>query len=74
MGGEFEFLGGLWVSLVSWAALRSGGLPRALNYLGLVVGLFGLLSALPGLLMLNGLFGMSQIAWFVWPGIVLLRS
>ncbi len=32
-----EILGGLWILLVSWAALRAGELPRALNYLGVVI-------------------------------------
>lgn len=69
-----EILGGLWTLLVSWAALRAGGLPRALTYLGLVVGLVGLLSAVPILNDLTGVFGILQLVWFVGLGIVLLRS
>ena len=42
LASEFEIPGGLWVLLVSWAALRAGGLPRALNYLGVVIGVAGL--------------------------------
>jgi hypothetical protein len=38
LGGAIELSGGLWVLLLSWAALWAGGLPRALNYLGVVVG------------------------------------
>ena len=38
LGGGNEIVGGLWVLLVSWAALRAGELPRLLNYLGLVLG------------------------------------
>ncbi len=41
-GGNVVF-GSLWTLLVSWAALRSGGLPKALNYLGVVIGVAGLL-------------------------------
>jgi hypothetical protein len=74
LGGEMEIVGGLWTLLISGAALRAKALPRGLNYLGLVVGLAGILSAVPGLLMLNGVFGLSQIVWFVWLGIVMLRS
>ena len=73
-GANGEILGGLWTVLVSWAALRDGGLPRALNYLGLVVGGVGIISATPGLHALAGLFGMSQIVWFVWLGTILLRT
>ena len=70
-----EILGGLWTLLVSLAALRAGGLPRELNILGLFVGMVGILSLIPGLTdLMTGVFGLSQIIWFVWLGIVLLRS
>lgn len=73
--GNGEILGGLWVLLVSVAALRTGGLPRGLNVLGLLVGAVGIISLVPGLTdLLTGVFGLSQIIWFVWLGIVLLCS
>ena len=72
--GNGEILGGLWTLLISWAALRAGGLPKGLNFLGLLVGVVGILSLLPGLTDLTGLFGIGQLIWFVWLGIVLLRS
>ena len=71
--GNGEILGGLMTLLVSWAALRTGGLPKFLNYLGVVVGLIGIVSTIPGLSNLTGVFGMSQIIWFVWLAIILLR-
>jgi hypothetical protein len=73
-GAKGEILGGLWALLVSWAALRTGGLPRALNYLGVVIGVAGLISAVPALEMLALVFGLGQIVWFVWLGIVMLRT
>ena len=72
-GANGEILGGLLTLLVSWAALRTGKLPKGLNYLGLLVGVVGIISTIPGLNDLAGLFGMSQIIWFVWLGIVMLR-
>jgi hypothetical protein len=73
--GNGEILGGLWTLLVSIAALRAGGLPRGLNILGLAVGAVGIISLIPALTgTLGGVFGLSQIVWFVWLGIVLLRS
>jgi uncharacterized protein DUF4386 len=73
--GNGEILGGFWALLVSLAALRSGGLLRGLNILGLLVGGVGILSLVPSLTdLLTGIFGLSQIIWFVWLGIVLLRS
>jgi hypothetical protein len=70
-----EILGGLMTLLVSLAALRAGGLPKVLNFLGLLVGAVGIISIIPGLTnLLVGVFGISQIIWFVWLGIVLVRS
>lgn len=70
-----EILGGLLTLLVSLAALRAGGLPKGLNILGLLVGGVGVASLIPGLTeLLIGVFGLSQIIWFGWLGIVLLRS
>jgi len=72
--GNGEILGGLLTLLVSLAALRTGGLPKGLNILGLLVGAVGIITILPGLTDLVGVFGLSHIIWFVWLGIVLLRS
>ncbi|MBI5297068.1 MAG: DUF4386 family protein [Chloroflexi bacterium] len=70
--GNGEILGGVWMLLVSWAALKTGGLPKGLNFLGLLVGVVGLASLL--LTDLTGLFGIGQMLCFVWLGIVLLRT
>lgn len=72
--GNGEILGGVWTLLVSWAAFQTGGLPKGLNILGLLAGAVGILSVLPGLTDLTGLFGISQMVWFAWIGIVLLRT
>jgi len=70
-----RFLGCLWVLLVSWAALRSGALPKALNYLGLVIGMPGIISTLfPAFNELGIAFGLGIIVWWIWLGIVMLRN
>lgn len=70
-----RFLGCLWVLLVSWAALRSGVLPKPLNYLGLLIGLPGLISTvLPSANELAYAFGLGIIVWWSWLGIVLLQN
>lgn len=75
LGGGNEIVGGLWVLLVSWAALRAGSLTRTLNYFGLVVSLAGLLSLIPALGEVGGMiFGLGTIVWFAWLGIVMLRN
>ena len=74
LGGGNEIVGGVWLLLVSWAALRAGGLPRVLNYLGVAVAVAGILSAIPALSDLTDVFGLTQIVWFIWLGIVMLRT
>ncbi|MBE0696330.1 MAG: DUF4386 family protein [Anaerolineaceae bacterium] len=70
-----EILGGLMTLLVSLAALRAGELPKGLNILGLVIGALGITSLVPVLTgTLGPVFGLGQIIWFIWMGIVLLRS
>jgi len=69
-----EILGGPLTLLVSLAALRTGGLPKRLNILGLFVGSVGIITIIPALNALVGVFGLGQIIWFVWLGIVLLRN
>jgi hypothetical protein len=73
-GSGGELLGGLWVLLVSVAALRTRGLPKVLNWLGVAIGTAGVLSVVPALKDLAYGFGSLQIVWFVWLGIVMLRT
>lgn len=75
VGGGNEIVGGLWTLLVSWAALRSGEFSRVLNYLGLVVGVAGVASAIPAFAEIGGMiFGLGQLVWFAWIGIAMLRG
>ena len=73
-GAGGEALGGPWVLLVSVAGLRSKRLPRALNWLGLATGIVGLVSNVPLLRESTAAFGLLQILWFIWLGIVLLGT
>lgn len=72
LGGAIELPGGLWLLLVSWAAWHGGELPKALNYLGVLVGVAGILTAVPTLGELGTVFGLGSIIWFLWLGIVML--
>jgi len=70
-----EIVGGIWILLVSWAALRAGELPRALNYLGAVIGVAGIVSVVPALAeLVIIIYALGQIVWFIWLGIVMLRG
>jgi hypothetical protein len=69
-----RFLGCLWVLTTSWAALRTGQLSKPLNFLGLVIGIAGIVSSVaPALNELGYAFGVGIIVWWGWLGIVLLR-
>jgi hypothetical protein len=80
LGGGNEIAGGVWVLLIGWTALRAGELPRALNYVGIVAGVAGILTVVPvfgglgGVEILGLVFGLGLIVWFVWLGIVMLRA
>jgi hypothetical protein len=73
-GSGGELLGGLWVLLVSVAALRTAGPPKVLNWLGVAVGAAGVLSVVPALSGLAYGFGLLEIVWFLGLGVVMLRT
>jgi len=60
--------------LVSWAALRAGNFPKAMNYFGAAIGVAGILTIIPTLKVLQDVFGLTQIVWFIWLGIIMLRQ
>lgn len=69
-----ELVGSLWVLLLSVAALRTGQLSRALNMLGVALGVAGMLTIVPALYnSLVMVFGPGMVVWSIWLGIVLLR-
>lgn len=71
-GGE-TMVNALWFLLLSWAALQARELPRALNYLGAVTGVAGILSVVfrPALAVV---YGLGLIIWLAWLGIIMLRK
>ena len=73
-GSGGELLGGLWVLLVSVAALRTRRLPKMLNWLGVAIGAAGVLSVVPALNDVAYGFGLLVIVWFAWLGVAMLRS
>ena len=73
IGGGNEIVGGIWVLLLSIAALKADELSKGVSYLGLFVGLAGISTVYPATL-LTEIFGLSQIVWFVYLGIVLIKQ
>lgn len=74
LGGAIELPGGVWVSLISIAALQTKRLPKALNYLGLLIGASGIAMTIPAIAAVGTLFGIGMIGWFLWVGVVLVRT
>lgn len=72
-GGGETMISAVWIILLSWVALRASELPKALNYLGLAVGVAGIFSVLlPSLLPLAVVYGLGLIVWLAWLGIDML--
>jgi hypothetical protein len=75
LAGSNEAIGGIWILLLSWAALRTGEFPKVLNFLGIAVGVAGIISIAPALAgIFIYIFALGQIVWFIWLGISMLRS
>ncbi|WOH38810.1 DUF4386 family protein [Thalassotalea fonticola] len=71
LGGGNEVVGGLWVLLLSIAALKANEFPKILNYIGILIGFTGILTIYPSDT-LTEIFGLGQIVWFSWLGIIML--
>ncbi|MGZ3489238.1 MAG: DUF4386 family protein [Isosphaeraceae bacterium] len=71
-GGGETIVTGLWFLLLSWAALQAKALPRLLSYLGVVVGLAGILYVFTASDVPLAVIALGLIIWFVWLGIVML--
>lgn len=72
--GGNEVVGGVWVLIISVAALASGALPRTLNALGIVAGIAGLVTVAPGMEAFEMVFGTAIITWLVAIGSDLIRT
>lgn len=73
LGGGNEIVGGLWVLLVSSIALKGKLFPKPLIFLGIIVGIAGISTVYP-LDLFTEIFGISQIIWFLWIGIFMIRK
>jgi len=73
LGGGNEIVGGIWVLLLSLASVKQKSFPKSVIFLGIVVGLAGILTIYP-LDVFTEIFGISQIIWFILLGIFMLRN
>ena len=73
LGGGNEIVGGIWVLLLSIIALKGQLFSKPLNILGILVGIAGISTIYP-LEIFTEIFGISQIIWFLWVGIFMIRK
>ena len=73
LGGGNEIVGGIWVLLISIIALKTQSFSIPLTILGIFVGIIGILTIYP-LDIFTEIFGISQIVWFLWIGIAMIRK
>lgn len=74
LGGGNEVLGGVWVLGISIVALRERLFARWTNYLGVIMGVAGLVTVVPALEDVGAIFGLGLIVWFVAVGINLMKD
>lgn len=74
IGGDVEIIGGLWVFLISITSLKEATFNTYLNYFGLIVGGAGILTIFPPHKDLGGVFGLTQIVWFIVIGIAMIKK
>lgn len=71
--GNGEILGGLMTLGFGIAMFRDDHFSRGVGVLGIIVGVIGVVSLMPGLADLAILFGILQLVWFVLTGFASLR-
>lgn len=73
LGGGNEIVGGIWLLFLSSIALKGKLFSKPLNVLGILVGTAGILTIYP-LEIFTEIFGISQIIWFLWIGVFMIRK
>jgi hypothetical protein len=71
-----ELLGGLWTLLIGIVSLKTKTFNKPMNILAVAVGCAGMLSTVPVINSAGGtgIYGIGQMVWFIWLGILLLKS
>ena len=74
LGRANEVLGAIWVLGTSIVALRERLFARWVNYLGVVMGVAGLVTVVPVLEEVGAVFSLGLIVWFIAVGIDLMKD
>ncbi|OJF68210.1 hypothetical protein BK026_05090 [Alteromonas sp. V450] len=71
MGDGIEWIGGVWLCIITFQMHRSQKGPRKLHYFGFLVGGIGCLTIIPRLQDAGVVFGLLQIIWFFWIALIM---
>jgi len=74
LGGGNELVGGFWILLVSIAGLLTARLPRWLNVVGVATAVAGVITVVPAFEVVEIVFGLGSIVWFIGVGVTLVRD
>lgn len=74
VGGGNEIMGGSWLILVNYMALKQRMWPKLIISLGMITGTSGILTALPNMQVFEALFGFGCIVWFGGLSVVFLNK
>ncbi|MDO6720943.1 hypothetical protein Q4575_16130 [Psychrosphaera sp. 1_MG-2023] len=64
IGGGIELLGGMWMMAISMICRQNQLINKLTLYIGIMIGLAGVLTIFPALEQLTLVFGLGQILWF----------
>lgn len=83
LGGGIELVGALWVLLISYLGLRLKVYHFSVHWLGIIIGVVGVLTLFSGLSFLSSyvffdfataVFGLGQIIWFLVLGVLMIKA
>jgi hypothetical protein len=72
--GNGEILGGIFTLSFSIFALKNELLNKIINIFGIIIGFIGIVSLLPMLNDFGGIFGITQMIWFICIGISFIKK
>lgn len=73
LGGGVEFVGAMWVLMLSIHGFKSLQFSKGLNLFGLIVGSVGVLTLYQAIPEFKDAFGLLQVVWFIWMGMTITK-
>ncbi|MBU3002651.1 hypothetical protein [Paraglaciecola arctica] len=74
LGEGIEWVGAIWVILVNTCLYIENRFAPKIVYFGYLISVFGLMTLVENWQQVGAIFGLLQIVWFVWVGLLLLKE